>query len=55
MNNTFYFLRHGETRKDNNVPISKWVLSVEGGVPYDVRTYFRLCKPQELEIYRQIL
>lgn len=30
MNNTFYFLRHGQTKKDKNVPISHWVLSDEG-------------------------
>ncbi len=30
MNNTFYFLRHGETNKDRNIPISKWVLSDAG-------------------------
>ena len=26
-----------------------------GGLAYDVRTYFSLCKPQELEIFRQVL
>lgn len=30
MNNTFYFLRHGETRVDKNIPISKWILSETG-------------------------
>ena len=30
MNNTFYFLRHGETKKDSNIPISKWLLSDKG-------------------------
>lgn len=30
MNNTFYFLRHGQTKRDGSVPISKWVLSDEG-------------------------
>lgn len=30
MNNTFYFLRHGQTKRDGSVPISKWVLSYEG-------------------------
>ncbi len=30
MNNTFYFLRHGETKKDRNVPISRWILSDKG-------------------------
>ncbi len=30
MNNTFYFLRHGETKVDRDVPISKWVLSERG-------------------------
>lgn len=30
MNNTFYFLRHGETKVDKDVPISKWVLSETG-------------------------
>lgn len=30
MNNTFYFLRHGETKVDKNTPISKWVLSKTG-------------------------
>ncbi|MCL5784211.1 MAG: phosphoglycerate mutase family protein, partial [Patescibacteria group bacterium] len=30
MNNTFYFLRHGETRKDRNLPISQWTLSDKG-------------------------
>lgn len=30
MNNTFYFLRHGATQKDKNVPISKWRLSEKG-------------------------
>lgn len=30
MNNTFYFLRHGQTKRDSNVPISKWVLSGKG-------------------------
>lgn len=32
MNNTFYFLRHGQTKKDGSVPISKWVLSDEGEI-----------------------
>lgn len=32
MNNTFYFLRHGRTKVDRNVPISKWVLSETGEV-----------------------
>lgn len=27
MNNTFYFLRHGKTKIDRNIPVSKWVLS----------------------------
>lgn len=30
MNNTFYFLRHGETKVDKSTPISKWVLSGTG-------------------------
>lgn len=30
MNNTFYFLRHGETKKDMDVPISQWKLSEKG-------------------------
>lgn len=30
MNNTFYFLRHGETKKDKNIPISQWTLSEKG-------------------------
>lgn len=30
MNNTFYFLRHGETKVDKNTPISKWILSETG-------------------------
>lgn len=30
MNNTFYFLRHGATQRDNNVPISQWNLSEKG-------------------------
>lgn len=30
MNNTFYFLRHGETKADKNLPISEWVLSQVG-------------------------
>lgn len=30
MNNTFYFLRHGQTKVDKDVPISKWVLSETG-------------------------
>lgn len=30
MNNTFYFLRHGQTKRDENKPISKWVLSELG-------------------------
>lgn len=30
MNNTFYFLRHGETKRDKSIPISKWVLSDKG-------------------------
>lgn len=30
MNNTFYFLRHGETKVDRDVPVSKWVLSRTG-------------------------
>lgn len=30
MNNTFYFLRHGQTKRDENKPISKWVLSDKG-------------------------
>ena len=30
MNNTFYFLRHGETKVDKDTPISKWALSEAG-------------------------
>ncbi len=30
MNNTFYFLRHGETKVDRDVPVSQWVLSKTG-------------------------
>jgi len=30
MDNTFYFLRHAETKPDRNMPASKWVLSEEG-------------------------
>ena len=30
MNNTFYFLRHGETTKDKSIPISRWKLSDKG-------------------------
>lgn len=30
MNNTFYFLRHGKTKIDKNIPVSKWVLSETG-------------------------
>lgn len=30
MNNTFYLLRHGATKKDSAVPISKWSLSEKG-------------------------
>lgn len=30
MNNTFYFLRHAETKVDKNTPVSKWVLSEYG-------------------------
>ena len=30
MNNIITFLRHGKTKVDANVPISKWVLSEEG-------------------------
>ncbi len=30
MNNTFYFLCHGQTKKDHDMPISKWVLSGNG-------------------------
>ncbi len=30
MNNTFYFLRHGKTKVDNELPISQWVLSDVG-------------------------
>ncbi|OGD78435.1 hypothetical protein A2615_03120 [Candidatus Curtissbacteria bacterium RIFOXYD1_FULL_41_36] len=30
MNNTFYFLRHGQTKRDSGVPISKWTLSDKG-------------------------
>ncbi len=32
MNNTFYFLRHGETKVDENVPVSQWILSETGEV-----------------------
>lgn len=32
MNNTFYFLRHGETKVDKNVPVSQWILSETGEV-----------------------
>ena len=32
MNNTFYFLRHGQTNVDRSVSISKWVLSDTGEV-----------------------
>lgn len=30
MSNTFYFLRHGETKKDHDIPISTWILSKKG-------------------------
>ncbi len=30
MNNTFYFLRHGKTKVDKELPISQWVLSDVG-------------------------
>ena len=30
MNNTFYFLRHAETKVDKDIPVSKWVLSASG-------------------------
>lgn len=30
MNNTFYFLRHGHTKVDKNLPVSQWILSVRG-------------------------
>lgn len=30
MNNTFYLLRHGETKVDGNVPVSRWVLTEKG-------------------------
>lgn len=30
MNNTFYFLRHKETKRDRNFPISQWKLSEKG-------------------------
>lgn len=30
MNNTFYFLRHGATQRDINLPISQWNLSEKG-------------------------
>jgi broad specificity phosphatase PhoE len=30
MNNTFYFLRHGKTKVDKGLPVSKWVLSDVG-------------------------
>lgn len=30
MNNTFYFLRHEETKRDSIIPISQWVLSEKG-------------------------
>lgn len=30
MNNTFYFLRHGETKVDRIVPVSRWVLTEKG-------------------------
>ena len=30
MNNKITFLRHGKTKIDTNIPISKWVLSEEG-------------------------
>ena len=30
MNNTFYLLRHGKTKIDPNIPVSKWKLSEEG-------------------------
>lgn len=29
-NNTFYFLRHGGTKRDKNVSISKWIISDKG-------------------------
>ncbi len=32
MNNTFYFLRHGETKIDKNTPVSKWILSEAGKI-----------------------
>ncbi len=32
MNNSFYFLRHGKTKVDGKVPISKWVLSEKGAL-----------------------
>ena len=30
MNNTLIFLRHAETKKDQNIPCSQWVLTEEG-------------------------
>ena len=30
MNNTLIFLRHGETKKDKNKPVSQWILTGEG-------------------------
>lgn len=30
MNNTFYLLRHGATKIDKNIPVSKWTLSDVG-------------------------
>ncbi len=30
MNNIFIFLRHGATKTDSNVPISRWRLSESG-------------------------
>jgi broad specificity phosphatase PhoE len=30
MNNTFYFLRHGQTKRDKAKPISKWILTDKG-------------------------
>jgi broad specificity phosphatase PhoE len=30
MNNSFYFLRHGHTKADKDLPISQWVLSSRG-------------------------
>lgn len=30
MNNTFYFLQHGQTKREENKPISRWILSDKG-------------------------